>query len=74
VPNDRCTKRCFGDERFYSNEEWIYMLNEAGLEVKECLHRGLERGKYVGNCSIFLAGDREDNQCMHQKRDVYDYY
>ncbi|MFH1673069.1 MAG: class I SAM-dependent methyltransferase [Pseudomonadota bacterium] len=74
VPNDRCVKQCFGDERFYTDEEWIAMLDEAGLAVKKSLHRGLDRGRYVGNCSIFLATDKKDITLLQEKIDVYDHY
>ena len=74
VPNDRCVKQCFGDERFHSDEEWSAMFDEAGLTVKKSLHRGLDRGKYVGNCSIFLAVDKEDAAEIQEEKDVYDCY
>ena len=74
VPNDRCKKQCFGDERFYTDEEWIAMFDEAGLTVKKSLHRGLDKGKYVGNCSVFLAADKEDVTEIQEEKDVYDYY
>lgn len=74
VPNDRCVKQCFGDEQFYADEEWIAMFDDAGLAVKKSLHRGLDRGRYVGNCSIFLAADKKDKTHFQEKIDVYDYY
>lgn len=74
VPNDKCVKQCFGDERFYSDEEWNALFNEAGLTVRNVVHRGLDRGKYVGNCSVFLASDQNDKRSLQEKIDVYDYY
>jgi SAM-dependent methyltransferase len=74
VPNDRCTKRSFGDERFYTDEEWYSMFKEAGLEIRKTLHRGMDNGRYIGNCSIFLAADKNDKMDLSENIDVYDYY
>jgi len=74
VPNDKCSIRSFGDERFYSDLEWHRMFNDAGLEVVRTLHRGLDRGAYVGNCSVFLAKDARDGSTLEENRDVYDHY
>jgi hypothetical protein len=74
VPNDRCEKQCYGDEHFYPDDAWCAMLAEAGLSVERVLHRGLDRGRYVGNCSIFLAADAENPRSVEEVVDVYDHY
>ncbi len=74
VPNDRCDKQCFGDERFYTDETWRAMFKDAGLSVKKFIHRGMDNGKYVGNCSVILATDMNDNQSVPENIDVYDHY
>jgi SAM-dependent methyltransferase len=74
VPNHKCTRQCFGDERFYSDAKWHAMFKQAGLEVKQTIHRGMDRGRYVGNCSVFLAVDTQHTQPVSNKIDVYDYY
>ena len=50
------------------------MLAEAGLTVERVLHRGLDRGRYVGNCSVFLASDAENPRSVEEVIDVYDHY
>jgi SAM-dependent methyltransferase len=74
VPNHRCTKPCFGDERFYTDDQWADMFGRAGLRVERTVHRGLDRGVYVGNCSVFLARDSQDNEEIPEIIDVYDHY
>lgn len=74
IPNDRCQKQCYGDERFYSDDQFTELMNAAGLHVEQSFHRGLDRGKYVGNCSVFLARDESDQQKIDPVIDVYDYY
>jgi len=60
VPNYRCAQQSYGDERFYTDEKWQAMFKEAGLNITNTLHRGLDTGKFVGNCSVFLARDQND--------------
>ena len=74
VPNVKCTKQCYGDENFYSDDKWIKMFNQAGLTVDKIIHRGLDRGKYVGNCSVFLASDAANPKPITETIDVYDHY
>lgn len=74
VPNDRCVKQSFGDEKFYTEEEWLNMFYAAGLEIKKLIHRGLDKGEYVGNCSIYLATDKNEKLQIKEKIDVYDFY
>jgi SAM-dependent methyltransferase len=74
VPNFRCVKRSFGDERFYTDEEWTQMFHEAGLKVIKLMHRGLDTGKFVGNCSVILAAGEQDVKLVQEEIDVYDYY
>jgi SAM-dependent methyltransferase len=74
VPNEKCRNQAFGDERFYSDGKWSGMFYEAGLEVKQILHRGLDKGMYIGNCSILFGEDREDNTILKEEIDVYDHY
>jgi len=74
IPNDRCKKQCYGDERFYTDVQLTEFINRAGLKVMQCFHRGLEAGKYVGNCSVFLAADNADDDIFEENIDVYDYY
>jgi hypothetical protein len=74
VPNYTCSKQSFGDERFYTDEKWESMFEEAGLVVQHKLHRGMDTGKFVGNCSVFLARDKNDTSPPKELIDVYDYY
>lgn len=74
VPNIRCTERSYGDENFYSDDQWSAMLNQAGLSVDKIIHRGLDQGKYVGNCSVFLASDVANPKPIVETIDVYDHY
>jgi SAM-dependent methyltransferase len=74
VPNHRCSEQSFGDERFYTDEKWNTMFKEAGLVVQHKLHRGMDTGKFVGNCSVFLLRDEDDNAPVQESIDVYDYY
>ncbi|MBW1681157.1 MAG: class I SAM-dependent methyltransferase [Deltaproteobacteria bacterium] len=74
VPNHRCRKRSYGDEHFYTDEQWRSMLTRAGLAVEQVIHRGLDRGRYVGNCSVFLASDPAYPHPVHEETDVYDHY
>jgi SAM-dependent methyltransferase len=74
VPNYKCSKQSFGDERFYTDEKWESMFNEAGLDILNKLHRGLDNGKFVGNCSVFLARDKNDTLPLNESIDVYDHY
>jgi ubiquinone/menaquinone biosynthesis C-methylase UbiE len=74
IPNDRCENQCYGNERFYSDLQWAEFINRAGLKVMLSFHRGLDTGKYVGNCSVFLAADNGDEDILQEKIDVYDYY
>jgi hypothetical protein len=50
------------------------MFGRAGLRVERTVHRGLDRGAYVGNCSVFLARDSQDNEELLEIIDVYDHY
>ncbi len=74
VPNDRCSNTSYGDERFYSDETWKTMMVQAGLSVEKVINRGLDKGKYVGNCSSFLAKDAGDQKLLEEHIDVYDFY
>jgi SAM-dependent methyltransferase len=73
IPNDRCTKQAFGDERFYDDNLWCVMLRRAGLRPLILVHRGLDRGTYVGNCSVFLSID-QDLAPGPLSSDVWSYY
>lgn len=74
VPNDRCTQRAFGDERLFSDALWSRLFDRAGLRVLKIVHRGLDRGKAVANCSVFLTSDNRDRVSLEEKIDVYDFY
>jgi SAM-dependent methyltransferase len=74
VPNYKCSQQSFGDERFYTDEKWESMFNEAGLVVQLKFQRGLDTGKFVGNCSVFLSRDKDDTSTLQESIDVYDYY
>lgn len=74
VPNYKCTHQSFGDERLYSDEKWASMFRQAGAVIIKHFHRGLDTGKFVGNCSVFLARDKDDTSPLRKTIDVYDYY
>jgi ubiquinone/menaquinone biosynthesis C-methylase UbiE len=74
VPNNRCSVQSFGDERFYADEKWEDMFEETGLVLVHKLHRGLDNGRFVGNCSVFLLRDKNDTSSVRESIDVYDYY
>lgn len=74
VPNDKCENKSFGDETFYSENQWLDMFKKAGLEVLISFQRGLDRGKRVDNCSVFLAKDKKSSIQLIENPDVYDHY
>ncbi len=74
IPNIKCSKQSYGDENFYSDDHWVTMITQAGLVVEKILHRGMDRGQYVGNCSIFLTSDAANPKPLSEKTDVYDFY
>lgn len=74
VPNDLCSNTSYGDERFYSDATWTEMMAQAGLSVEKVVNRGLDKGKYVGNCTVFLARSASDMEPLNEICDVYDHY
>ena len=74
VPNDKCEHQSFGDENFYSDEQWTDMFTQAGLDVQISFQRGLDRGQRVDNCSVFLANDMDSPVELQEITDVYDHY
>ena len=74
VPNFKCDRRAFGDERFYTDEEWVSMIRTSGLRELRVFQRGLDNGLFVGNCSVFLAADEADTESPEETVDVYDHY
>jgi SAM-dependent methyltransferase len=74
VPNFKCDRQAFGDERFYTDEKWVSMIRAAGLRELRVVQRGLDNGRFVGNCSVFLAADEADPETLEEKMDVYDHY
>lgn len=74
VPNDRCKTQAFGDEIFYSDDEWKAMFEQAGLQVVNNFRRGLDNGNRIDNCSVFLAKDASSTIKIKEVVDVYDHY